>query len=80
MGTVQKKAIEEHTMHSQKNAYTILLLLMIMSWVIWFYSIRKWYFYIKYIVFIFMFKHLIEIPNFLTEAVNSVPILIIYLP
>lgn len=31
MGTLQKKAIEEHTTHSQKNAYTILLLLVIMS-------------------------------------------------
>lgn len=31
MGILQKKAIEEHTTHCQKNAYTILLLLVIMS-------------------------------------------------
>lgn len=31
MGTLQKKAIEECTAHNHKNAYTILLLLVIMS-------------------------------------------------
>ena len=59
MGTLQNKAIEENTMLCQKNAYTVLLLLLIMSWVIGLYSILMWYFCFKHIVLIFRFKHLV---------------------